>query len=101
MSKTSHAGRRLTEQDVNEILSSEASFASYMASLTVEQIDTLLVAAAKDPAMTKLLQGVRRERQNTEQQIGWKLGPAVTGLATVAALNEQIAALEKIQNDIA
>lgn len=102
MKHTSHAtSRKLTEKEVSEILSSEASFAEYMASLTVEQIDALISASAKDPAMTTLLQGVRAERKNAEQKIHWKLAPAVTGLATVIALNEQIAALEKIQKDIA
>jgi len=102
MKHTSHAtSRKLTEKEVSEILASEASFAEYVGSLTVEQIDALIAAAAQDPVMTELLQSVRTERKNVEQQIHWKLTPAVIGLTTVVALNEQIAALEKIQKDIA
>lgn len=102
------AGERLTPQQVDMIMENETTFAEYMATLSTEQIDAYLLLLAGDKTMEKkarasfiaLLKEVRNERQQADVQAALVISPVVSSIETLAKLDAQIEALEKIADEI-
>jgi hypothetical protein len=100
--------RKLTPKEVDLVLTNETTFAEYVATLSVEQIDAYLLQLKSDTSMEKasrasfvaLLEHVRKERIEADTQAAIALGPLVLRAETVVALDEQIVALEKIIADV-
>ena len=100
--------QKLTPKEVDLILTNETTFAEYIATLSVEQIDSYLKLLAKDTVMEKksresfiaILERIREDRIKADAQASLVLSPLVSSVETIAKLDEQIAGLEQIAKDI-
>lgn len=100
--------RKLTAKEVELILKDETTFAEYLATLSVEQIDAYLLLlqsnremdASSRESFIALLQNVRKEREQSDRQIAMALSPLVTSAETIHKLDEQIDALERIAKEL-
>ncbi len=99
-------GNPLSAKEIDKICKDEKSFAEYLVSLSIEQLETLKQAirdnAVKmDPPVKqtflKLFTMVQEERFAFEQERMEKLGPETLRLQRAMAIHEKIVALEKIE----
>ncbi len=100
--------RKLTPKEVDLVLTNETTFAEYVATLSVEQIDAYLLLLKSDTSMEKasrdsfaaLLQHVREERMEADTQAAMTLSPLVNSVETIQTLDDQIAVLEEIAKEL-
>lgn len=100
------AGEPLSSKEIDGICKNEESFATYLVSLSVEQLESLKQALRDnvirmDPpvkqTLIKLLTMVQEERFAFEKERMQKIGPQALRLGRAMAIHERIVALDKIQ----
>jgi hypothetical protein len=106
MKHTHSPSKKLTAAEVAAVFKDEASLASYLSSLTVEQIQELRDAAENgviqmdEPVkktFLKLLDIVKEDTREYEKEFTAKIAPLAHGIAVAMTLAEQLEELEKIQ----
>ncbi len=102
-------GDPLTAKEIDGICKNEKSFATYLVSLSVEQLETLKQALRDNvvkmsppekQTLLKLFTMVQEERFVFEQERMEKLGPELLRLQRATALHEKIVSLENIEKSL-
>ena len=103
------SGRALQKSEISAILSSPDSFARYLCSLSVAQLETYKRSLARstiklDPkarkAFIKLLNIVQEERFAFEQEWAKTVGPLAWGISNALQIQEKIQELESLQKSL-
>ncbi len=107
--KSPHATwRPLTAKEVDLVLKNETTFAEYLVTLSVDQINAYLLLLKNDKSMDKasrdsfiaLLKELREERAEADKQAVLALAPLMSSVGTIEMLDTQIAALEEIEREM-
>ncbi len=100
-------GQKLTSKELQKIVESDESLASYLSSLLPHQVEDLkdVIIGSRMPAEVKntllrLMDVVYMQSREVERGYKKKILPLATGVCTAMALSDQIAELEQLQNSL-